>query len=216
MVLIFSAIIVGLFFLRPPLAFLNAILCVIAGVWVVAGAILAVRFFQKPTSKQLAMRADQVLGLPDDLLALSEFPESAKEWQVAAWNQTLRALKDGRRTWPLGFSRRHLLYSLAALLLTVVASGKALELRNAEIRIEAIAEQARTERVEAAEEVIKDWEEFAKTTDDPELKKLFSEAVELREALQNPDPMAAMLAVNDLEAKMTSLSETLEADSMAP
>lgn len=74
---------------------------------------------------------------------------------------------------------------------------------------------ARDERVAAAEEVVSDWEQFVEMTDDPELRKFFAEALELRGALEDPDPMVAMLKMNELESGMGALEQALAEESLA-
>lgn len=213
---VLAVLLIGLVFLNFSPASLLIILGAIVGVWMVAGAILTARYFQKLSPKELAMRADRVLGLPDDLLALSEFPDSAGEWESAAREQARRSLEKSHRSWRLVVSWRHIVHVLVALTLTLAIAWKAWDLRQSELRIATLAAQARDDRAKEAEEVIQDWEEFAKITEDPELQKLFTEATALREAVQNDDPMAAMLEMNKIEAKMTALADALAAGSMAP
>lgn len=107
------------------------ILGTVAGVWAVAGAILTARYFQKLSPKEVAMWADRVLGLPDDLLALSEFPDPAGEWKSAAREQARRSLEKSHRSWRLVVSWRHIVHVLVALTLTLASAWKAWDLRQA-------------------------------------------------------------------------------------
>ena len=118
--------------------------------------------------------------------------------------------------WPIIFPGRYTLDVVAAVVFTLAAGSMAWHQQRLELMRQAeIA--ARTEhRIEAAADIVKDWEEFAKETPDPELKKLFGEAAVLREAVKSADPMAAMLAMNKIEAKMASLQDTLSAQSLSP
>lgn len=215
---IMAALLLALAFVGLSVSGLSAVLVAIALTWTAAAAVLIARFFRKPSEKDLAKRADKVLGLQDDLLALSELPasESAGEWRTATWRQAQRSIESGKRSWPLVFPWKNSAHLILAILLTLGVAWKAWDRRQSEIRLQEAAGQAQAERVEAAEEVIKDWEDFVKVTDDPGLKKLFSEAAQLRESVRTDDLMAVMLAMNRIEAKMATLRDTIASESLSP
>jgi hypothetical protein len=213
-----ALIVLGLWLLPVSLAWLTGVLYAIPVIWAGSLVVFVGSFFRKPGGKELAKRADKVLGLQDDLLALAEFPagESADEWRAATWNQAQKSLEEESRSWPLVFPGWYSFHVVFAILLTLGAAWVGGTQMQKALHERAAMAAAREERIEAAEEIVRDWEEFVKTSDDPELKKLFSEAAHLREAVQNNDPMAAMLAMNRIEAKMSSLQDALAADSLAP
>ncbi len=138
-------------------------------------------------------------------------------WAEAARRRTVGVIGAAtiRERWPVAVPKPTrwlggLTAGLALLFLAVVGVKWAGETaRIAEL------EAARDERVAAAEEVVDDWEAFAEMTDDPELKKFFAEALELRDALNETDPMAAMLKMNELEAGMGALEEAIAEQSLA-
>lgn len=211
-------IVLGLCFLPLSLMGLTGILFAIPAIWAGSLVFFVGMFFRKPNGKELAKRGDKVLGLQDDLLALSEFPtgKSTDEWRAATWKKAQISLEEEKRSWPLVFPKWYSFHVLFAILLTLGAAWMGGIQMQAALKERAAMVAAREDRIEAAEEIIRDWEEFVKTSDDPELKKLFSEAAHLREAVQNNDPMAAMLAMNRIEAKMSSLQDALAAESLAP
>ncbi len=203
-----------LFFLQDSPGVLSGVLWAVPVIWGTAFLLLAGRFFWKANTGDVARRADRVLGLPDDLLALTELEENG--WRTATWKRAQDALSPESRSWPLVLPTWFWGNAIFALLLTLGTSWLCWNRLLEERQEQAALAAAREDRVAAAEEIARDWEEFAKTTDDPELKKLFSEAARLREAVRNKDPMAAMLAMNRIEQKMTSLQDTLAAESLSP
>jgi hypothetical protein len=211
---VMAALLLALGFVRVPMTGLLAVFAAVGAAWTAVLVVLAVRFFRRPPEKDLAKRADRVFGFRDDLLALSEFPES--EWRTATWERAQAALASGRHAWPSAFSKKHAAHLLAAVALTGAVLWITAAQTQREILIQTAAAQAQSERIRAVEEVVRDWEEFVKSTEDPELKKLFGEAALLREAVRDPEPMTAMLAMNRLEAKMASLGDTLAAQSLSP
>lgn len=187
--------------------------------WLVGIVATGVRLMRKPSLASLAKRADAVLRLPDDLLTLSELKgvQENEPWRVATWKKLEDALGklNLREAWPVRLSRRGGWTLGAAVMLTVLTAwlgAVRLGQDNERLAREA-AEKA--ERVAAAAEMLKDWKEFAEQTHDPELKKLFTEAEKLREALQQKDPMAAMLAMDRLDQKLGSLQAEIDKDSMS-
>ncbi len=207
----------ALLFLPSTLPLLTTVLYGLAAAWVIAAVVLVSCLFRRPSTATLTKRADAALGLPDDLLSLSEL-ETDAAWRHAALEQARQKIGkfDLKKQWPVQWSRPTLLTALTAVVLTgaVCWLGWRVDLQ---IRDRIAKQQAATEaRVAAAEDVLRDWKEFAKNTDDQELKKLFTEAANLREAMQNKDPMAAMLEMNRLEERMTKLQQTVDKESMAP
>lgn len=211
-----AGILLVLVFVRVPMVGLSAVFGAIVVTWTAAAVVLAIRFFRRISERDLAKRADRVFGFRDDLLALSEFSESDAEWSMATWEQAQAALASGRRSWPLTFSKMHGAHLLAAIALTAAVLWITNGQMQRESLIQTAVNQSKSERIQAVEEVVRDWEEFVKSTGDPDLKKLFTEAARLREAVRDSDPMTAMLAMNKLEAKMSSLGDTLAAQSLSP
>jgi hypothetical protein len=209
----------ALFFSPSASPFVSGILAGVLLSWLLGGLFLASLYFQKKSPDALAKRADRVLGLRDDLLTLSETDSGQSGlWQKASEKKTEQrmAALDLQRDWPVGISRAAVgTLGLAILLTAGVAwlGGSKLILARQE---QAQQETARQVRVAAAQEVLKDWKDFVQLTDDQELKKLFTEARGLEEAVQNKDPMAAMLEMNRIEEKMTALEAAIEKDSLAP
>ena len=213
-----AAILLLAWFLPVSLERTAVLLVAIPVVWAGALAILTFWLYRRPPVSEVAKRADRVLGLPDDLLALSEFPdsESGRAWRAAAWRQAEKTFASGMPRWPLAFPERYSWNIVVAVVLTFGAFGLAWKQRQQESMRLAEAAEARADRINSAGDILKDWEEFAKETPDPSLKKLFAEAAVLREAVRSTDPMAAMLAMNKIEAKMASLQETIAAQSLSP
>jgi len=212
---VFMGVLLGGMFLLPhSLGVLTGILWAVPMIWGAASLLLAGRFLWKADAGDVARRADRVLGLPDDLLALTELEENG--WRTATWKRAQRALSPETRSWPLVFPKWYWGNAAFAIFLTLGTSWLGWNRLQGERREQAALDAAREDRVAAAEEIARDWEEFAKTTDDPELKKLFSEAARLREAVRDGDSMTAMLAMNRIEQKMTSLQDVLAAESLSP
>ncbi len=190
----------------------------IAAIWIVAACVLFVFCLRKPWPKEVAMRADRVIGLQDDLLSLSEFPEdlASQEWREAAWKRASEDVAARKLLWKIPFPRRNAILLAGAVCVTIAAifvmAGQGMRIAGEQA---AIAEE-QADRAAAAEEILEDWEKFVEVTEDPELKKVFAEAAALREALKQEDPMAAMLAMNQIEAKLSSLQASLAAESMGP
>lgn len=193
-----------------------AIFVMIPALWILAGLLILGFALRKPSDSEVAKRADRVIGLDDDLLSLSEYPDTipSAEWRDAAWRRASELVAARKQTWKVEFPRRNIVFLGAAVCLSiagvVVMTGQ--WNRIAGQKAELVAKQA--ERAEAAEEILEDWEEFVETTEDQELKQLFADASALRQALDQEDPMAAMLAMNQMEAKLSSLQESLSAQSM--
>jgi hypothetical protein len=198
-------------------AFLAAVVgAAVVGVLAAAGLVF-LRAGRLPSDAVLAKRADRVLGLPDDLLAGSEMGDDADRWTDAARRRTAGVVEAAaiRERWPVVVPVRTrwmggVTAGLAVMFLAVVGVKWSGEMD----RIAAL-EAARDARVASAAEVVEDWEAFAEMTDDPELKKFFAEALELRNALVETDPMVAMLKMNELEAAMGSLEEEIAEQSLA-
>ena len=192
-------------------------LSAVLALWLGGGVFLAWRYFKKPTSAALAKRADSVLGLPDDLLALSELPAPSSEWGEAAWQRTREQLasRDLNQVWPCKLSRASLVTAVVAVGLTAAVGWLGVVKLGQERARLAQGEAAQQVRIAAAEEVLQDWKEFVELTDDEELKKLFTEAGRLKEAMENRDPMAAMLEMNRIEEKMSALQETINKESLS-
>ncbi len=188
-------------------------------VWLAGLIFLGWRYLQKPSAATLAKRADNVLGLPDDLLSLSELPETetASGWREAAWQRTRDQLAacDLDQVWPVKLSRSALITLLAAIGLTAGVGWLGVVKFGQEGARLAQEEAAHQVRIVAAEEVLQDWKEFVKLTDDEELKKLFTEAAQLQKAIENKDPMAAMLEMNRIEEKMNAMEEAINKDSLS-
>ena len=187
--------------------------------WLVGIAAVGIRLMRRPSLGSLAKRADAVLNLPDDLLVLSELKEGQENepWRIATWQKLEDVLGklNLREAWPVKLSRRSGWALGAAVIvtaLTVWLGAVRLGQDNARLAREA-AEKA--ERIAAADEMLKDWKEFAEQTHDPELKKLFTDAEKLREALQQKDPMAAMLAMDRLDQQLGALQAEIDKDSMS-
>ncbi|CAN5716972.1 hypothetical protein BH09VER1_BH09VER1_34290 [soil metagenome] len=207
----------ALFFLPTSFPLIATALYGITAAWMTAAILFGWCLYRRLSTSTLAKRADSALSLPDDLLSLSEL-DQAEDWRKAALVQTRRKIEelDLKKQWPVTWSRSTLLTGIAAVVLTGILCWQSW-LANTQVRDKIARQQAEvTARVAAAEDVLRDWKEFAKNTDDPELKKLFTEAANLREAMQNKDPMAAMLEMNRIEGQMTKLQETVDKESMAP
>lgn len=184
-----------------------------------AGAIGVIAWgaMRDPTPERLAKRADHVLGLPDDLLALGEIDAASPEWEKAIRHQIESRMEtaDPAESWkvpiPTG-TRWHggLAGALAVLLIATAAFSWAAESDRL-----AVLDSEREERIAAAEDILEDWETFVELTEDEGLKQLIAEALKLREALDDRDPMAAMLEMNEIEQRMESLQAALDRESMA-
>jgi len=184
--------------------------------WVAALVWVSIRWRQRPSDAELARRADRVLALSDHLTSLNEL-EGDAGWREAVRKDAARRFPEGhlKDAWPVQLPRRAWASGAVALLLTVTAvyvGGTKAAKGNREL---ALIETERRERVEQTEEVFEDWEEFADLTDDPELKELFTEAAELREAMAEADPMEAMMEMSRLEQAMSELQNATAAQSMA-
>lgn len=194
-----------------------AISLLIPILWIASCLVILAFTLRKPSDSEVAKRADRVIGLQDDLLSLSEYPDDipSREWREAAWKHTSQAVAARKLVWKIGFPRRNFILLGAAVTLSLAGLLVMMGQWNriAGQKAEMAANQA--ERAEAAEEILEDWEQFVETTEDQELKKVFAEAAALREALNQEDPMAAMLAMNQMEAKLSSLQESLAAQSMS-
>lgn len=209
----------GLALMLAPtsLQLVAGILSAVAAVWVGGFVILAWHYLKKPSPVVLAKRADSVLGLPDDLLSLSELPSETSGWGEAAWQRTREQLaaRDLDHVWPLRLSRPSLSTALVAIGLTALLGWLGLVKLGQERERLVQEESAQQVRIAAAEEVLQDWKEFVELTDDEELKKLFTEAGRLKEAVENKDPMAAMLEMNRIEEKMSALEEAINKESLS-
>jgi len=209
----------ALFFFGASQKFVAWILSGVFAVWVGGLIVLGVRYLQKPSAAALAKRADNVLGLPDDLLSLSELPETegVSAWRESAWQRTRDILASCNldQAWPVKPSRAALLTLLAAIVLTGGVSWLGVFKFGQEGARIAQEEAAHQVRIAAAQEVLQDWKEFVKLTDDEELKKLFTEAAQLQKAIENKDPMAAMLEMNRIEEKMNAMEEAISKDSLS-
>lgn len=186
--------------------------------WLSAAMIWGLVSRRRPSPVTLAKRVDAVLGLPDDLLSLSELPAPEDAWRQAVWHAARDRVAnlDLPKAWPLRVPRWTLASGVTAVLLTLVIFGWSWQKWNAEtLRLAALA-AAQEQRVAAAEELLQDWQEFAQETDDPELKKLFLEAAQLKEALQQSDPRAAMLEMNRIEERLQKMETAIANESLAP
>ena len=191
----------------------------LAGIWLSAAGVLVVRYLRRPSTDLLAKRADHVLGLSDDLLSLSELGSSGERgpWFTAAERTAKRRVEDSHlpSSWTIPVPRSTLSAAAGAILLTAAAAGFAWHLNGLENERIAREDAARDQRAAAAEEVLKDWQDFVELTEDAELKKLFAGADQLREAVNHTDPMAAMLEMNRMEERMNALQKSIENDSLA-
>lgn len=191
----------------------------LAGIWLSAAASLAVRYMRRPPREILAKRADHVLGLSDDLLSLAELESSGERgpWFTAAERAARRRLEEAHwpSAWTIRVPRPTLFAAAAALLLSAAAAGFAWHLRGLENARLAQEDAAREQRAAAADEVLKDWQDFVELTEDTELKKLFAGADQLREAVNDNDPTAAMLEMNRMEERMNAVQASIENDSLA-
>lgn len=210
---------VVLLVVRPTIWLLAATLVTISTAWVAGAIALLIRFLQKPSTAALAKRADHIFELKDDLLALSELEkENAARWKDPTQHHAEGKLAAGQlaKSWPIRLSRSALLCALGAVFFSALLGLVTWE-KNQFLLAEAAAETAaRAERLAAAEELLKDWKEFTELSEDEELKKLFAETENLQRALENPDPMAAMLEMNRIEEKMSALEQSISQDSLAP
>ena len=204
---------------RPTSWLLAATGTVIAIAWVAGVIILLVKFLQKPSTAALAKRADHIFALKDDLLALSELEnENAAQWKDPTLQQAegKLAARQLAKSWPVRLSRTALIGTLAAVFFSALLGWVTWQ-KNQFLLAQAAAEKAaQAERLAAAEEILKDWKEFSELSEDEELKKLFAETENLQQALENPDPMAAMLEMNRIEEKMSALEQSISQDSLAP
>lgn len=214
---VFALLLVALLIIRGGQPGLAIVTGIGALSWLVAGLVLMVRYLARPPEGVLARRADHMIGLPDNLLSLSETKDAAA-WHAAALDQTRRRMDgcDVRKAWPVRMRRGTVISLAAALLLTAATAGVGWMKFQAEQRRLAAEEAERQARLAAAEETLKDWEEFSRLTDDPELKKLFTEAARLREALNAADPREAMREMNRMEAGMSAMEQGIERDSLSP
>lgn len=214
---VFVLLLVAVLILRGSLSGLAIVAGIGALAWLAAGLILMARYLARPPEGALARRADHMIGLPDNLLSLSETKDAAA-WHAAALDQTRRRLDecDVRKAWPLRMRRSTVITLATALLLTAATACVGWMQYQAGQRRLAAEEAARQARLAAAGEVLKDWEEFALLTDDPELKKLFTEAARLREALKADDPREAMREMNRMETGMSAMEQDIERDSLSP
>ncbi len=189
-----------------------------AGIWLGALCYLAWVLTRRPSPRELALRADRLLGLPDHLLAWTEWPEGEKQWREVTLRELATRLEgiDWHSAWPLRISRGTRWMSGAAVVLTLIflgLGGREWQREGDRIaQLEALAD----ERLELAAEVLEDWDGFTKLTDDPELKAFFSEALRLREALADRDPMQPLLEIGQMEEKLKAMAAQVEASSIAP
>ncbi|MEX1118102.1 MAG: hypothetical protein WEB60_04835 [Terrimicrobiaceae bacterium] len=199
-----------------PQSWVLAALILIPTLWVVSVLVVLAFAFRKPSNREVAKRADRAIGLHDDLLSLSEYPEdrASQEWREAAWKRASEAVAARKLSWKIGFPRRSAVVLGAAVGLSLIGFWVMTGQWNRILAENAERAAMLAERAEAAEEILEDWEEFVEITEDQELKKVFAEAAALREALDQEDPMSAMLAMNQMEAKLSSLQESLAAQSM--
>jgi hypothetical protein len=188
-----------------------------AAVWVLFILIIGVVWVRRPDAAHVAKRADHILGLPDDLLSLEETSGESDLWHEATERQVSSKLASAHlsRVWPVRLSR-HAAFSLVALLLlTCVCLYLGVSKAGAGAQERAEIAAALHERAAEAQPILEDWEEFAGYTTDPELKELFSRAGELREALENPDPMQALHKLNEMEQVVQSIEDAIAQESMA-
>ena|GEM_PF-6964353 len=181
------------------------------------GVLFAVRL-RRPAPVRLAKRVDTLLGLPDDLLSLAEWPAGeASFWRESGWKKTEATLArcDLRQAWPLFIPRGTLCAAVLALALSAALGILAGWQWNEETRRLAAEEAARTERLALAQEMLEDWKNFAGETKDPELREFFAESQPLEAALKASDPMEAMLEMNRLEAQLSGLEAQIARESIA-
>lgn len=212
-----AVVLLGLALFLFPGRMAGGVLVALAVVWVLAAVVLLGRFLVQPSTAAVAKRADRVLGLDDDLLVLSELPaDQSAAWREASVRDAGQKLSSRplSQAWPLKLSKAALLTSMLLLAATVGVGWLGLGQLAMEQEKLANEQAAQDERVAAAVELIEDWQEFVKLTDDEELKKMFTEAAALKEALQQKDPMAAMLEMNRIEEKIGSLQEAIAKESL--
>jgi len=218
--LLVMLLVAALFFLPSPGRWLGAFLLAGGILWTVAVLFLLAWFFRKPSAAALAKRADRVLGFDDECLSLSEIASAHPKagWGEAIQERTVAHLAslDLKQAWPIRWPRGAWLSGLAAVALTCGLGWLGWQISLREEVAAAREKAAQKERLAAADDVLRDWKDFARTTDDKELKKLFTEAANLREAIQNKDPMAAMLEMNRFEEKVAALQQQVDKESMAP
>jgi len=184
--------------------------------WMIAGLAIFLTLHREPPVSTLAKRADSVLGLSDDLLSLSEM-KSSEGWQALGWQRTMERIdtRELSSRWPVSLSRISKWSFAACLVLSLgVGSMAWWKFHQETTRLEAIA-AASQERLEQAEELLQDWEQFAEIAEDPALKQIFAEAAQLREALRNPDPTQALLELHRVEQQMSAMVSSLNSQSMA-
>jgi len=178
--------------------------------WAMALSWLLAIFLKQPDSKTLALRADRALGLNDHLTTLKEI-EEADFWPAAIAGDMAKrvANKPIEELWPVHFPSRCLWAPALALLATLTGVWIGVTKTGEQESILAAIEEKRQQRVSETEDVFEDWKEFMELTEDKELQEFFERAMELQKFVANPDPSAAMLEMNRLEAE---ISERLSAN----
>lgn len=206
-------------FSPPSLLVISAVFYVLGACWILLLTTLAWRFLKKPRLSSVVKRADHVLQLSDELLCFSEVaPEKQEEWVRTAFDKNRERLQsiDLKKNWLIKIPRATVLTAWAAVCLTVLVLWQGWSVGRAEQEKIAAQLEDREARVAAAEDVLQDWKDFTELTEDEELKKLFSEAAHLREAIKNNDPMAAMLEMNRIEASLSKMQDTVAQESLSP
>jgi hypothetical protein len=208
----------GVIFLTIPARHMSTLLVggIVGGIWLLTLAVAAAIWLRRPDPKRVALRADRVLDLADDLLSLNELPPDAP------WTAPNRAAAESAldsksiiSRWPLRFAPRSGMSALLALVISAGSLWIGVTRANSSMRENARLSAARDERIREADPVFEDWKEFVEQSDDPELKKLFTEAQKIREAMKELDPMEAMKEMNAVQEKIASLQESLDAQSLA-
>lgn len=207
----------GVFLLLPGTRLPLTVVVGLPGLlWAAAAVYLLARWQARPSDAELARRADHVLGLPDHLRSLEEI-EAEQPWRAAIERDARKRLPEGelRTAWPIPVPRKTWVAGATAVFLTVgvLWIGGSKSARGSLER--AAIEEERLDRVAQSEEVFDDWKAFVEMTDDEELKELFTEAAELRAAMESPDPAEALLEMNELEQQISALQAATDAESLA-
>ncbi|HWL51192.1 MAG TPA: hypothetical protein VNQ90_02065 [Chthoniobacteraceae bacterium] len=212
--LLFLAVLV---IFSPPRPLLVAMAIAVAVCWMAAIGFLGAVYRRRPPPGVLARRVDAILNLPDDLLALAEWPAQEEAWHRASWQRSHDRLAtlDARTAWPVPIPRPTLLTGAATLLLTLGIGAVGWVQWQKQTAALAREGAARQERQALSLELFEDWKGFVELTDDTELKQLFTEAARLQEALQARDPMEAMLEMNRIDEAMAAMESAVRSDGIS-
>ncbi|MFV0338336.1 MAG: hypothetical protein ACK5LK_08870 [Chthoniobacterales bacterium] len=182
----------------------------------VGGVLLLRAWFGRFPHEVLARRADKVLGLFDQTTTVRELDDSHDWYGVIAGDLSGKLNPQMiRERWKVALPKKTYAFCSGALCCMALAAWFGTSEVSQSLRLTKELAQAGEERLQATEEILEDWEEFAELTDDEELRELFSETAKLREAMASSDPMEAMLAVSEFEKNISAMEESLGAESLA-